>query len=159
MSLRAEVRLAARCVRALPPRTALFLIRARLRALRTGDTFSIDASARPEKLAAVLRHAESRHEVVELGTGTGWATIALALVDPARRVTTYDPFDRDRERYLALAPARVREQIIFRAEPGEAGPQPSAPRPSCCLSTVRTCVSPRSPSSAPGRRTWRPALS
>lgn len=127
MSLRAEVRLAARCVRALPPRTALFLIRARLRALRTGDSFSIDASARPEKLAAVLRHAEGRREVVELGTGTGWATIALALVDPARRITTYDPFDRDRERYLALAPARVREQIIFRAEPGEVGPEPGAP--------------------------------
>lgn len=129
MSVRAEVRLAARCLRALPLRIALFLIRARLRALRSGDRFSVDAAARPEKLAAVLRHAAGRREIVELGTGTGWATIALALADPARRIATFDPFDRDRERYLALAPARVRSQIRFIPEPGERGPDPDASPP------------------------------
>jgi len=123
VSLRSELGLARRSFGALSPRIALFLVRARFRAKRTGDQFSVDASVRPEKLAALLRHAAGRTTVVELGTGTAWATIALALDDPTRRVVSYDPYERDRERYLALVPRSVRDRITLIAKPGEAGPE------------------------------------
>ncbi|MEN0012389.1 MAG: class I SAM-dependent methyltransferase [Solirubrobacteraceae bacterium] len=122
MSLRSELGLARRSFGSLSPRIALFLVRARLRAKRTGDQFSVDASVRPEKLSTLLRHAKGRRHIVELGTGTAWATIALALDDPQRRIVSYDPFERDRERYLSLVPAAVRDRITLIAEPGEVGP-------------------------------------
>lgn len=123
MSLRSELGLARRSFGALSPRIALFLVRARFRAKRTGDQFSVDASVRPEKLATLLQHAKGRATVVELGTGTAWATIALAMDDPARQVVSYDPFERDRDRYLSLVPRSVRDRITLIAEPGEAGPK------------------------------------
>lgn len=126
MSLRSEFGLARRSFAALSPRIALFLVRARFRAKRTGDQFSVDASVRPEKLSTLLRHAAGRREIVELGTGTAWATIALALDDPQRRIVSYDPFERDRERYLSLVPASVRDRITLIAEPGEVGPSADA---------------------------------
>jgi predicted O-methyltransferase YrrM len=122
VSLRSELGLARRSFRALPPRIALFLVRARFRAVRTKDQFSIDASVRPEKLAALLANAKGRTKVVELGTGTAWATIALAIDDPRRTILSFDPTARDRERYLALVPASVRERVTLVAERGEVGP-------------------------------------
>lgn len=127
MNLRAELRLAARCIRALPPRVAWFLLRARVRALRTGDRFSIDAAARPEKLAALLAAARGRRQVVELGTGTAWAALALALDDPQRRVVSFDPIDRDRQRYFQLLPPAVGERVTLVAAPGEVGPRDGDP--------------------------------
>ncbi|HTQ68734.1 MAG TPA: class I SAM-dependent methyltransferase [Solirubrobacteraceae bacterium] len=108
----------------LPARVASFQWRARRVASRTGDSFSLVSATRPDDLATLLRLARDRRRVVELGTGTGWTAIALALPDADREVITYDPVHRpERERYLSLAPARVRGQITFVDEPGVVGPR------------------------------------
>jgi predicted O-methyltransferase YrrM len=61
--------------------------------------------------------------VVELGTGTAWTAISLALADPERRVTTFDPIVRpERERYLRLVGPRARARIELVDAPGERGP-------------------------------------
>lgn len=110
-------------LRCLSPRVSLFLLRARRYAFRTKDDFSIRSAIRPDELAAVLQLAHGRRMVVELGTGTGWSAIALALDDPARRVVTYDPCVRtSRYSYTALAGPRVFEQIEFREAPDSDGP-------------------------------------
>jgi predicted O-methyltransferase YrrM len=112
-------------LRGLPPRVALFMLRARRHALRAGDTFSIDSAIRPAELAALLGLARGRSAVTELGTGTGVSSIALALADPRRRVVTCDPCVRpEREAYLALAGPGVRERIEFREQPDSDGPRP-----------------------------------
>jgi predicted O-methyltransferase YrrM len=60
--------------------------------------------------------------LVELGTGTAWTTIALALADPARTIVTYDIVDRERAAYLALVPDSARSRITFVTAPAEDGP-------------------------------------
>ncbi len=125
--MRAELRLLL-SLRVLPPRVAGFYVRARRRASRDGDRFSLDSAARPQELAELLALAAGRRAVVELGTGTAWSTIALALADPARRVISYDPELRpEREAYLDLAGAAVRERIELRGEPDTAGPHAGDP--------------------------------
>jgi predicted O-methyltransferase YrrM len=63
--------------------------------------------------------------VVELGTGTAWTTISLALAERERRVTSFDPIVRpERERYLRLVGPRARARIELVAAPGEQGPAP-----------------------------------
>ncbi|HEV7459690.1 MAG TPA: class I SAM-dependent methyltransferase [Solirubrobacteraceae bacterium] len=109
-------------LRGLPPRVALFQWRARRMARRAGHAWGLEAAAAPSDLAALLRLARGRREVVELGTGPAWTAIALGLADSERRVTSYDPVVHDhREDYLALVPARVRERIRFVAADGAAG--------------------------------------
>lgn len=109
----------------LPRGVARFLSRARKTAVAEQDDFSVSSAIRPLELAELLRLARGRRAVVELGTGTGWSTIALALADPARRVVTYDPAVREqRELYLALVDDSVRARIEFRAEPDASGPRP-----------------------------------
>jgi len=121
--VRANVRLLM-SLRVLPWRIARFYWRARRHALRSGDHFSLASAARPGELAELLALAAGRHVVVELGTGTAWSAIALALDDDARRIVSYDPSARaERERYLDLAGARVRERIELRAEPDSRGPR------------------------------------
>jgi len=114
-------------LRALPPPVAWFFLRARLRAQRHGDRFSLQSAARPSELAAVLVLAGDRRQVVELGTGTGWTAAALALARRDRRVLSYDPVARtERAAYLRLAgPAGARVEL--RALPDSAGPQPGDP--------------------------------
>jgi predicted O-methyltransferase YrrM len=86
------------------------------------------SATRPDDLAVLLRLARDRKRIVELGTGTGWTAIALALDDPDRTVTTYDPIYRaEREAYLALAGAGVRSRLTFRDEPGANGPSDTGP--------------------------------
>lgn len=115
-------------LRALPPRVALFYLRARRQARRDGDRFSLDSAARPPELAELLSLAAGRRAVVELGTGTAWSAIALALADGARSVISYDPCVRmERETYLALASADVSGRIELRAAPDTAGPRPGDP--------------------------------
>lgn len=66
--------------------------------------------------------------MVEIGTGTGWTAIALALADADRTVVTYDPVDRaERGQYMALADPRVRKQITFVNAFGSTGPQGDDP--------------------------------
>jgi len=107
---------------ALPPRVALFRWRARRLARRADHAWGLEAAASPADLAALLRLARGRREVVELGTGPAWTAIALALADPGRRVTSYDPVVHDhRNDYLGLVPAPVRERINFVTAEGAAG--------------------------------------
>jgi predicted O-methyltransferase YrrM len=122
-ALRAELSQAL-SLRVLPARVAGFCWRARRSAQRTGDSFSLGSAARPAELAQLLAAARDRTAVVELGTGTAWSAIALAIDDPARRVVSYDPCVRaQRETYLRLVDARVRERIDLRAESDTRGPR------------------------------------
>jgi predicted O-methyltransferase YrrM len=114
-------------LRAVPWPVARFYLRAWLTALRTRDRFTIDSATRPSDVAALLALARGHAVAVELGTGTAWTTVALALADAGRRVESYDPVVRpERERYLALAPA-ARERIALHAAPAQdARPQPGS---------------------------------
>jgi predicted O-methyltransferase YrrM len=126
-ALRGRVRLAL-SLRVLPPRVARFFWRARRHARRTGDRFSLASAARPAELAELLALARDRRTVIELGTGTAWSAIALALDDRARRVVTYDPCVRpEREAYLDLVGRGVREHIDLRDEPDSCGPRAGDP--------------------------------
>jgi predicted O-methyltransferase YrrM len=123
-AIRAELRLAL-SLRVLPARVAGFWWRARRHARRTGDRFSLDSAARPAELAELLASARGCTSVVELGTGTAWSAIALALADGARRVISYDPCLRPaREAYLDLAGRGVQGRIDLRDEPDSTGPRP-----------------------------------
>jgi predicted O-methyltransferase YrrM len=115
-------------LRVLPARVARFWWRARRHARRTNDRFSLNSPARPAELAELLVCARDRTAVVELGTGTAWSAIALALDDRARRVVSCDPCVRpEREAYLGLAGRGVRERIDLREEPDSAGPRSDDP--------------------------------
>ncbi len=123
MSTRAEIRFAAEAVRRLPWPVARFVVRARSLARRDQDVFSLESALRPAKLEVLLQAAAGRRTVVELGTGTAWATIALAIADPRRTIESWDPVAREqRERYLDLAGDDVRRRITFVEGPGERGP-------------------------------------
>ena len=113
---------------ALPPRVAAVLLRSRIRARRRGDLFSLTSATRPPDLARVLGLARGRSYVVELGTGTAWTTIALAVSDRRRRVVSFDPCERpEREHYLTLIAPRARARIEFVCAPGAAGPTTARP--------------------------------
>jgi predicted O-methyltransferase YrrM len=121
---RRELRLMVR-MRVLPPRVALFCWRARRHAMRAQDRFSLDSATRPAELAELLALAGSRTAVVELGTGTAWSAIALALHARGRRIVSCDPCTRpERDAYLRLAGRSARARIELRAEPDSAGPRP-----------------------------------
>lgn len=77
-------------LRALPARVALFQWRARRLALRLGDRFSLTSATRPRDLAKLIDLARTRKCAVELGTGTAWTAISLALADRDRKVVSYD---------------------------------------------------------------------
>jgi predicted O-methyltransferase YrrM len=110
----------ARHLRALPPRVAGFYVRAWLTALRTRDRFTLDSATRPSDVARLLSLARGHLATVELGTGTAWTTIALALADPGRRVVSYDPEVRSqRERYLRLIGFGDRARIELRTGSAE----------------------------------------
>ncbi len=118
----AELRYTLR-LRVLPWRVAWFQWRARRLARRSGDHFSLTSATRAGDLAVLLELAGSRRAVAELGTGTAWTALALALDDPQREVITYDPVRRsERERYLALVDPGVRRRITFVSAPGSSGP-------------------------------------
>lgn len=119
----ADLRYLAR-LRVLPARVAWFVWRGRRLASRTGDQFTLVSATRPDDLAVLLKLAQGRQRIVELGTGTGWTAIALALADSARVITTYDPIYRtERESYAMLVHGRVRSRITFLDEPGSNGPR------------------------------------
>ena len=111
-----------RSLRVLPPDVRRFYRRAHARARADGDRFSLDSVSRPGHLAALLELARGRRNVVELGTGTAWATAALVVDDPQRRVLSFDPIVRpQRERYVALLEEAQRARIELVAEPGGEG--------------------------------------
>jgi len=107
-------------LRHLPPPVAGFYVRAWLTALRERDRFTLDSAARPSDVSVLLALARGHAVTVELGTGTAWTTIALALADPGRRVVSYDPVVRpQREKYLGLTGRQARAQIELRNESAE----------------------------------------
>jgi predicted O-methyltransferase YrrM len=112
-------------LRVLPARVARFLWSAHRHARRNGDRFSLVSPVRPAELAELLALASGATMVVELGTGTAWSAIALALDDPGRRVLSCDPCVRgEREAYLDLGGPAARRRIELRHEPDSAGPRP-----------------------------------
>jgi predicted O-methyltransferase YrrM len=107
----------------LPRRVAWFYFRARRMSYARDDVWSQGSVTKPESLAGLLRLASGSRRVAEIGTGTAWTTIALALDDPAREVVSYDPIVRpERAWYLELAGVDARSRIELREAPGEAGP-------------------------------------
>jgi predicted O-methyltransferase YrrM len=102
----------------LPPRAAVFYVRALRLARKADDEWSLISATAPHHLLLLLRLARGRRRVVELGTGSAWGTVVLALGDPRRSVRSFDPFDLGgRERYLALAGA-ARKRITLYPRPG-----------------------------------------
>jgi len=102
----------------MPLRVRLFLWRARRLARRRGHEWGLEAATRSDDVAQLLRLARGRRRVVELGTGPGWTALALALADPERRVTTYDPVVHEhRAQYAALAGDAAR-RVAWIAAPG-----------------------------------------
>ncbi len=99
----------------LPGPVRAFYIRALRTARQRGDQWSLDVATRPHELRAILELADGRRNCVEIGTATGWTSISLSLVDPARRVTSYDPVVRaHREAYAALG-----GDVTFITAPGD----------------------------------------
>jgi predicted O-methyltransferase YrrM len=103
----------AAAVRSLPPRVAVFYVAALVLAVVRRDRFTLAAATRPRDLAALLELAGGAGSVAEIGTGPGWSSIALALVQPGRRVVSFDIEARPAERYARLVPRSVRERIRF----------------------------------------------
>jgi Methyltransferase domain len=126
--LPADLRLVLRAMLLLPPRVAWFYARAHVLARRRGDAFSLIAPTRPEDLSPLLRLAKGRRYAVELGTGTAWTAIALALADRHREVVTYDPRPHPlRVWYLNRAGDRAIARIHLRSLPGQSGPADGDP--------------------------------
>ncbi len=110
-------------LRALPWRVAAVQLRARARARRIGDVFSLTSATRPRNLALLLALARGCRYVVELGTGTAWTTIAFVVDDPLRQVTSFDVVVRpEREQYLALVSPEARSRIELVDAAGVTGP-------------------------------------
>ena len=115
-------------LRALPWRVALFQARARVVAHRRDDRFSLTSVTRPGDLRGLLSLARGAAHVVELGTATGWTAISLALSDPGRRVTSFDPVSRpEPARYLQLVGPKVRARIELVTALGSDGPRDDRP--------------------------------
>jgi predicted O-methyltransferase YrrM len=107
-----------------------FYLRALRAAERAGDGFSLQSATRADELAKLIDLARGRRRVVELGTGTGWTAIALALAatQEPREVITYDPIPRpERDIYLRLVPGQVQARIRFVEQGAEEGPRPGTP--------------------------------
>src|ERR1039458_8514350 len=102
----------------LPPRAAIFYIRALRLAKKHGDGWSLISATAPHHLLMLLRLSRGKKQVVELGTGGGWGSVVLALGHPERTVRTFDPYDHGfRDRYLSLAPKEARQRILLRNQP------------------------------------------
>lgn len=107
-------------VRALPRRVGWFYLRALRAARRADDRFSLDSAARPAELAVLIELARGRARVAEIGTGTGWTALAMALGHPGLRVLSYDPISRpERELYARLVDRGTRERVEFLEQGGE----------------------------------------
>ncbi len=104
----------------LPWPVTAFYLRAWRRRAELGDDFSLAGATKPRELAPLLRAAGDAELAVEVGTGTGWTSIALASAHPRRRVITFDVVDRPhRSAYLTLVDPSVAARIRFVQGPGE----------------------------------------
>ena len=108
-------------LRRLPPRVARFYVKALWTARRANDDFALTSGTRPRELADLLAVAGGRRRVAEIGTGSAWTAIALALSHHERTVVSYDPVARPhRELYLGLVRPDVRQRIELLEGRGEA---------------------------------------
>jgi methyltransferase family protein len=113
-------------LRVLPLRAALFYIRASIRALRLDDRWSFWSTLPPRELSVLVALTRGRKAVVELGTGTGWTTLVMAISEPQCVVRTYDTLEKPhRAAYLALADAEARRRIVLLNGRGEEAEPPS----------------------------------
>jgi predicted O-methyltransferase YrrM len=103
----------------LPRRARAFYLRALGRALRTRDRSSLCGVTRPRELVPLLRIARRSSRIVEVGTGTAWTSICLALSNPRARVASYDiepiPY---REPYIGMLDEQTRERIDWLTRDG-----------------------------------------
>jgi predicted O-methyltransferase YrrM len=115
-------------LRLLPRRAALFYVRASFRALRLDDRWSFWSTLPPLELSTLVELARGRKTVVELGTGTAWTAVVLALSEPQRVVRSYDTLEKPhRAAYLRLADPEARGRIVLlqgRGEEAEPPPEP-----------------------------------
>lgn len=112
----------------LPPAVSAFYLRALRLGRADGDTKSLAIAARPRELVALLRAARGAVTVGEVGTGTGWTAIALALAQADRHVHSFDVAEYEqRARYLALVPDEVRSRLHLSVRDGREGPPPDLP--------------------------------
>jgi hypothetical protein len=119
-------RRALQALRVLPGPPARFYARASARALRLDDRWSFWATLPPFELSVLVELARGRKAVVELGTGTGWTALILALAEPTRIVRTYDTeVKAHRATYFALANAGARSRILAVQGRGEEAEPPS----------------------------------
>jgi predicted O-methyltransferase YrrM len=100
-------------IRRLPPRVALLYVAALTVAIARRDRFTLVSATRPDDLATLLGLAEGSRAVVEVGTGPGWSALALALIDPQRRVVSLDVESRPAHIYARLVRRGVRERVKF----------------------------------------------
>ena len=107
----------------LPPRSALFYLRALAASWAAGDYISPFWAARPVELVAVHRAARGARRVVEIGTGRGWTAASLTVARKDRQVSSIDvKHQPERDRFIALMPAKARARLELLDRPGEAGP-------------------------------------
>lgn len=112
----------------LPPAVAAFYLRALALGRRSGDTVSLAIAARPRELSELLGAARGAPTVAEVGTGTGWTAIALALAQGSRQVHSFDVSEHEqRARYLQLVPEEVRARLHLATRDGREGPPPDLP--------------------------------
>lgn len=113
----------------LPPAALRFYLAALRHGRRSGDTVSLAIAARPRELAALVRAARGARTVAEVGTGTGWTAIVLALADRSRVVHSFDvSAHEERAGYLALASRDVRARVHLALRDGREGPPAELPR-------------------------------
>ena len=113
----------------LPPAAIAFYLRALRLGRRSGDTVSLAIAARPRELSELLRAARGAVTVAEVGTGTGWTAIVLALAQGDRQVHSFDVSEHEqRARYLRLVPGPVRARLHLAIRDGREGPPPDLPQ-------------------------------
>jgi SAM-dependent methyltransferase len=107
------------CVLLLPRRAAVFYVRALSRAILARDYSSLGGVTRPRELVPLLRTARASARIVEVGTGTAWTAICMALASPRARIATYDvapsPY---REPYVGMLDRATRARIEFLTRDG-----------------------------------------
>jgi len=113
----------------LPGAVIAFYVRALRLGRRSGDTVSLAIAARPRDLSELLRAARGAVTVAEVGTGTGWTAIALALASKEREVHSFDVGEHEqRARYLQLVREDVRVRLHLAVRDGREGPPPDLPQ-------------------------------
>jgi predicted O-methyltransferase YrrM len=107
----------------LPPPVMSFYWKAWRRRAELDDVFSLGGATKPRELLPLLKAARGARQVVEVGTGTGWTTLSLALANPSCEIVTFDVVHQpERDAYLDLVDRSVTDRIEWVIAPGEVAP-------------------------------------